>query len=68
MEVNIHVEVFCVVTPCRKPCYLHLYPKGGGSKVLQNYGILQQNYMASQPRTPQFVLMAAEIMIMILSK
>jgi len=28
-------------------------PEDGGSKVLQNTGILSQHYLASQPKRPQ---------------
>jgi len=63
MVVKIQVKVFWVVMlwshaegyQCfRGPCSLHIQSEDGGSKILQNNGILlAQHYMASQPGRPQ---------------
>jgi hypothetical protein len=59
--VMIQVVVFLAVRPCGVvgyqsfggPCCLHLQGDGG-SKDLRNFGILPQQYKASQPRRPRF--------------
>jgi len=65
-EVNIQVEVICLVTLCSTAvcyrifggsCCLHLYPKVpecGGSKVLRNVGFLPQHYTTLQNRRHRF--------------
>jgi hypothetical protein len=51
MVVDFQVEVFWVVTMCSVAVGLSHYPEGGGSKTLQNIGILLQHYIASTQKT-----------------
>jgi hypothetical protein len=61
-EFVLQIMAFWVVTLCTVvvgyqrfggPCYLHLHPENGGSKVLRNTGVLPHYYMALQPRRLQ---------------
>jgi len=51
----IHIPPLLLPAPTSRPTSWHhlLHPAHGGRKVLQNIGILPQQYMASQPRRPQ---------------
>jgi hypothetical protein len=56
MVVMIQVEVFSVVMSCS------VHYENGGSKVLQNTGVLLQHYTASQPREVE-ELMSSEMSV-----
>jgi hypothetical protein len=57
MAVKIQVKVFWAVTLCSVADFggpgCFLVPEDGGSKVLQNTGIMLQHYLVSQPRLEQ---------------